>query len=255
MVTLKTAPELAIMREAGRVVARTLAAVAAAAHPGVRLTDLDEIAADLISTLGAKPSFLGYHPRWAGAPYPAVLCLSVNDAIVHGIPDHRTLRDGDLLSVDCGAYVEGLHGDAAITVAVGTVDAAGLLLSSTTARALAAGIAAAQPGRRIGDIAHAVETVARGAGYGLPEGYGGHGVGTAMHEDPHVPNTGRPGRGLPLREGLVIAIEPMLVEGGTDRTRGHPDGWTVRTADGSRAAHFEHTIAVTAGGPVVLTAP
>lgn len=254
MVTLKTASELQIMREAGRVVARALAAVAAEVQPGVRLADLDALAADLIRSLGAKPSFLHYHPKWAPMPYPGVLCLSVDEAIVHGIPDGRVLREGELLSIDCGAYVEGLHGDAAVTVPVGAVDAAGARLMAQTARALDAGIAAARVGARLGDISHAVETVGRGGGYGLPIGYGGHGIGNAMHEDPHVPNTGRPGRGMPLREGLVLAIEPMLVEGGTDRTRTHRDGWTVLTADGSRAAHFEHTVAITADGPVILTA-
>ena len=255
MVVLKTDSELATMREAGRVVAGTLAAVAAAAVPGARLRDLDGLAADVIATAGAKPSFLGYHPGWAPTPYPGVLCLSVNDAIVHGIPDGRTLREGDLLSIDCGAYVDGYHGDAAVTVPIGPVDAEGERLIDTTVRALAAGIAAARPGARLGDISHAVERVARAGRYGLPVGLGGHGVGTAMHEDPSVPNTGRAGRGLPLRAGLVIAIEPMLVEGGRDRHRTARDGWTVLTTDGSRAAHAEHTIAVTADGPVILTAP
>jgi methionyl aminopeptidase len=254
MVILKSEAELAVMREAGRVVARTLAAVVDAARPGVRPVDLDRLAADTIAAHGAKPSFLGYHPTWAPVPYPGVVCLSVNEAIVHAIPDHRALRDGDLLSIDCGAYVDGYHGDAAVTVPVGTVDDASLRLAGTARRALEAGIAAARPGARIGDISHAVETVARTAGYGIPRGLGGHGVGSAMHEAPEVPNTGRPHRGLPLTEGLVLAIEPMLVEGGRDGHRVRPDGWTVVTVDGSRAAHAEHTIAVTADGPVVLTA-
>jgi methionyl aminopeptidase len=199
------------------------------------------------------PSFLGYHPSWAPTPYPGVLCLSVDDAVVHGIPDRRALAEGDLLSVDCGAHVDGYHGDAALTVAIGTPDAAGERLMAATADALAAAIAAAQPGSRIGDVSHAVESVARGRGYGLPRNLGGHGIGTAMHEDPSVPNAGRPGRGVPLREGLVIAIEPMLLESGRDACRTRPDGWTVVTADGSRAAHFEHTVAITADGPVILT--
>jgi methionyl aminopeptidase len=255
MVVLRSEAELATMREAGRVVARTLVATAAAAKPGVRLDELDQLAAEMISNLGAKPSFLGYHPGFARTPYPAVLCLSVDDEIVHGIPDQRVLRGGELLSIDCGAYIDGYHGDAAVTVAVGEVGPAGRRLADTAASALAAGIAASRPGARLGDISHAVETVCRAAGYGLPAGYGGHGVGTAMHEDPHVPNTGRPGRGMRLREGLVLAIEPMVIEGGHDRSRIRPDGWTVATADGSRAAHAEHTVAVTAAGPVVLTAP
>jgi methionyl aminopeptidase len=254
MVVLKSDSEIATMRVAGRIVANTLAAVATAAHAGMRLADLDELAAALIASAGAKPSFLGYHPSWAPTPYPAVLCLSVNEAVVHGIPDRRVLVEGDLLSIDCGAHVDGYHGDAAITVAIGDIDEAARRLADTTCRALAAGIAAAQVGARIGDISHAIETVAREAGYGLPDGLGGHGVGTAMHEEPSVPNTGRAHRGLPLREGLVIAIEPMLLEGGNNRCHTGPDGWTIITADGSRAAHAEHTVAITAGGPVVLTA-
>jgi methionyl aminopeptidase len=253
MVVLRSDAEIATLREAGRVVARALAAAAAAARPGVRLTELDELAADVIADAGAKPSFLGYRPSWAPTPYPAVLCLSVNDAVVHGIPGRRRLAEGDLLSIDCGAHVDGYHGDAAVTVAVGEVDDAARRLADTTDRALAAGIAAIGPGARMGDVSHAIEQVARGGGYGLPAGLGGHGVGTAMHEDPDVPNTGRPGRGILLREGLVIAIEPMLIEGGGSHCRTARDGWTILTADGSRAAHAEHTVAVTADGPVVLT--
>ncbi len=254
MVVLRSAGEIATLREAGRIVAGTLGAVAAAAKAGVRLVDLDRMAADLIADAGAKPSFLGYRPSWAPRPYPGVLCLSVNDAIVHGIPDRRVLADGDLLSIDCGAYIDGYHGDAAVTIGIGAIDTAGERLIETTVRALEAAIAVAWPGGRLGDISQAVQTVARDDGYGLPHSLGGHGVGTAMHEDPHVANTGRAGRGLVLREGLVIAIEPMLVEGGGDDRRLLPDGWTIVTADGSRAAHAEHTIAVTADGPVVLTA-
>ena len=241
------------MREAGRVVARTLAAVVEAAQAGVRLVDLDAMAAELIAEAGAKPSFLGYHPRWAPTPYPGVLCLSVNQAIVHGIPDAYILADGDLLSIDCGAHVDGYHGDAALTIAIGTADDGAARLMQTTQRALDAAIAAAQPGAKMGDISHAVESVARAGRYGLPRGLGGHGIGTEMHEDPHVPNTGRAGRGLTLREGLVIAIEPMLIEGGRDAGHTLDDGWTIVTTDGSRAAHFEHTIAITSDGPTILT--
>jgi methionyl aminopeptidase len=254
MVVLKSESELATMREAGRIVARTLAAASAAARPGVRLTDLDALAADLIASLGGKPSFRGYQPRFAPTPFPAVLCLSVNDEIIHGIPDRRALRDGDLLSIDCGAVVDGYHGDAAVTVTVGAADPAGQRLAGTADAALAAGIAAARPGGRLGDIGHAVATVCDRAGYGSPDGFGGHGVGTALHERPDVPNRGRPGRGMPLREGLVLAIEPMVIESGRDEVRIRADGWTVATADGSRAAHAEHTVAVTADGPVILTA-
>ena len=255
MVVFKSAAELAVMREAGRVVAQTLAAVAAAAAPGVRPIDLDALAADRIAVAGAKPSFLGYQPRGAPVPYPGVVCLSVNDEIVHGIPGGRPLRDGDLLTIDCGAYIDGYHGDAAVTVEIGTVDADARTLSADTKRALEAGIAAARIGARIGDISAAIGAIGRSAGYGIPSGMGGHGVGTAMHEDPSVPNTGRPGRGLPLREGLVLAIEPMFTAGGSDAHHVRRDGWTIVTADGSLAAHWEHTIAVTPDGPEVLTAP
>jgi methionyl aminopeptidase len=253
MVELKSAAEIAVMREAGRVVAQALAAVAEAAADGVSLSDLDDLAVEVIARAGAKPSFLGYQPTWAPTPFPAVLCLSVNDAIVHGIPGRIRLKDGDLLSVDCGASIDGYHGDAALTVGIGQIDDAARHLCDTTAAALAAGIAQARVGARIGDISHAIETVARGAGYGLPTGLGGHGIGTAMHQDPGVPNTGRPARGLVLREGLVLAIEPMLTEGGSDRCRVGADGWTVLTVDGTRAAHFEHSVAITEAGPVILT--
>jgi methionyl aminopeptidase len=255
MVSLKSRGELATMREAGRVVARVLAAVSAEARPGRRLIELDHLAADLIRSLGAKPSFLGYKPTWSDSPYPGVVCLSVNDAIVHGIPGKRVLKAGDLLSIDCGAYVDGLHGDAAITVAVEEADVAGRRLMDTTRRALEAGIAAARSGARIGDIAHAVETVSRGAGYGIPDGLGGHGIGRKMHEEPTVPNTGTRGKGMPLRVGMTIAIEPMLIEGGDDGYRLKRDGWTIVTNDGSRAAHFEHTIAIGQDGPEILTLP
>jgi methionyl aminopeptidase len=255
MVTLRSAAEVEALREAGRVVGRTLQRVVEAAKPGVRLSRLDEIAAQSIREQGAKPSFLHYHPGFAPYPFPAVLCLSVNEVVVHGIPDGRVLRDGDVLSVDCGAVLGGYHGDAAVTVAVGGVDDRARRLIDTTRAALDAGIAAAVVGARMGDLAHAVERVGRGAGYGILADHGGHGVGQAMHEDPTVPNSGRPGRGLPLREGLVIAIEPMFLEGGRDGYRLLADGWSVATGDGSRAAHWEHTIAVTAEGPRVLTTP
>ena len=255
MTSLKSPSELTTMREAGRVVARVLEAVAAAAKPGVRLVELDALADDLMRSLGARSSFKGYRPSWAPSPYPGVLCLSVNDQIVHGIPNGRALRAGDLLSIDFGASVDGYHGDAAITVPIGRVDAASERLSEATARALEAGIAAARPGNRLGDIGHAVEMVADEYGYGIPDGLGGHGVGRAMHEGPSVPNTGQPGRGMVLREGLVIAIEPQFTLGGRDDYRTGPDGWTVVTTDGSRAAHFEHTIAITAASPAILTAP
>jgi methionyl aminopeptidase len=252
MVTLKNQAELDRMRAAGRVVGVTLRRVADAVEPGVSLAELEAIGAACIREHGARPSFLNYRPRSAPTPYPATLCLSVNDVVVHGIPDGRVLRDGDILSIDCGAVVDGFHGDAAVTVPVGEVDDEAVRLMKVTEEALSAAIAAVRPGGRLGDVSHAAEATARP--YGLLEGCGGHGIGTAMHEDPHVPNTGRPGRGMRLQEGLVIAIEPMLIEGGGDGGRTLADGWSIATADGSRAAHVEHTVAVTAGGPVILTA-
>jgi len=254
MIELKTETEVAVMREAGRVVARTLEAVRVAAAIGVSLKELDEIAAGVISAGGAKPSFLDYHPSSAPTPYPGVICASVNDAVVHGIPTNYRLRDGDLVSIDCGAYIDGWHGDAAISFVVGTADPADLKLIETTARGLAAGIAAAQPGNRLGDIGHAVAAVGRAAGYGLLADHGGHGIGRAMHESPHVPNEGRAGKGMRLKPGLVLALEPMFHAGGGDGYFHAEDGWTLHTADGSRAAHVEHTIAITAEGPRILTA-
>jgi methionyl aminopeptidase len=254
MVELKSDAELALMREAGRVVAQALAAVREQAVVGVSLRALDTIAATVIKDAGAQPSFLHYHPRFAPTPYPAVICASVNDVVVHGIPDDYRLADGDLLSVDCGAELQGFHGDSAISMLIGQPRADDAQLVARAEQALAAGIAAAVPDARLGDIAHAVGTVGRAAGYGIPADFGGHGVGRRMHEDPAVPNDGRPGRGLRLRPGLVIAIEPMFMAGGRDRYRVKPDGWALCTVDGSRAAHVEHTVAVTAAGPQVLTA-
>ncbi|MDX3540877.1 type I methionyl aminopeptidase [Streptomyces sp. MB09-01] len=255
MVELKTDREIDEMRAAGRVVARALAAVREAARVGVSLLDLDRVARGVLREAGATSPFLGYRPQFAPVPFPGVVCASVNDAIVHGIPDGYRLRDGDLVSMDCGAKLGGWVGDAAVSFTVGRARPADLRLIETSEAALAAGIAAAVPGNRIGDIAHAVGTVCRAAGYGVPDGFGGHGVGRSMHEDPGVPNEGPPGRGMKLRPGVVLAIEPMLIAGGTDDYRCDGDGWTLRTVDGSRAAHSEHTVAITAAGPRILTAP
>ncbi|MEV7512560.1 type I methionyl aminopeptidase [Streptomyces sp. NPDC091201] len=254
MVKLKTDREIAEMRAAGRVVAETLAAVRGAARVGASLLELDEVARGVLREAGATSPFLGYRPRFAPVPFPAVVCASVNDAIVHGVPDGYRLRDGDLVSIDCGALLRGWAGDAAVSFTVGRARPADLRLIGTAEAALAAGIAAAVPGNRIGDIAHAVGTVCRAAGYGVPDGFGGHGIGRSMHEDPGVPNEGPPGRGMRLRPGMVLAIEPMLIAGGTDDYRCDADGWTLRTVDGSRAAHAEHTVAITADGPRILTA-
>ncbi|WP_225849847.1 type I methionyl aminopeptidase [Streptomyces sp. HPF1205] len=255
MVEIKSADALDAMREAGRVVANALAATREAAAVGVSLRELDEVARDVLRRAGARSPFLGYRPSFAPVPFPAVICASVNDAVVHGIPGDYRLRDGDLLSVDCGAELDGWTGDAAITFCVGAPRPADTALVSAARRALDAGIAAATAGNRLGDIAHAIGTVARAARCGMPADFGGHGIGRRMHEDPHVPNQGRPGRGFPLRPGLTLAIEPMLMAGGSGAYRVDPDGWTLRTVDGSRAAHMEHTIAVTEEGPRVLTLP
>jgi methionyl aminopeptidase len=254
VVELKTSGELAAMREAGRVTANALAAVREQARAGVSLRELDEIAAGVIRAAGARSSFLNYRPHFAPTPYPAVLCTSVNDAIVHAIPDDYRLRDGDLLSVDCAAELGGFHGDSAFTMAIGAVGAEDEQLITRTSDALAAGIAAAVPGGHLSDVSHAVGEVGRRFRYGIPVDFGGHGVGRRMHEDPPVANEGRPGRGMRLRPGLVIAIEPMFMAGGHDAYRTAADGWGLHTIDGSNAAHFEHTIAVTEDGPVILTA-
>lgn len=255
MIEIKTGGELDAMRAAGRVVARTLQTVRGEAAIGVSLRELDEVAAGVIAEAGAKSSFLGYHPNWAPSPYPGVLCTSVNDAVVHGIPTGYRLRDGDLVSIDFGASIDGWHGDAAISFVVGTADPADLRLIDTTAEALAAGIAQVREGNRLGDIGAAVSVIGRRAGYGLLADHGGHGIGKAMHEAPHVPNEARPGTGLPLRAGMVLAIEPMFHAGGRDDYRHDDDGWTLRTADGSRAAHVEHTVAITPDGPEIFTVP
>ncbi|MFE3499318.1 type I methionyl aminopeptidase [Kitasatospora sp. NPDC059160] len=255
MVELKSDAALDAMREAGRAVANALAAVQREAAAGVSLLELDEVARGVLTAAGATSPFLGYRPAFAPVPFPAVICASVNDAVVHGVPDGYRLRDGDLVSIDCGAVLDGWCGDSAVSFTVGPARPEDAELIDATRRALEAGIAAAVVGNRIGDIAHAVGTVARAGRYGLLDGYGGHGIGRRMHEDPHVPNEGRPGRGYPLRPGLVLAIEPMLTAGGRDDYDTDPDGWTLRTTDGSRAAHIEHTVAVTEDGPRILTLP
>jgi methionyl aminopeptidase len=257
MVELKTATEVDAMRAAGRVVAEILSTVRAAAHPGTTLLELDGVARDVLAAAGARSPFLHYHPRFAPTPYPAAICTSVNDVVVHGIPDQYRLRAGDLLSVDCGATLDGWTGDAATSfcVGTGTPDPADATLIGAAEEALRAAIDAIRPGSRLGDVSATIAALGRRAGYGIPRGFGGHGIGRHMHEEPDVPNEGRPGRGLPLRPGLVIAIEPMFMAGGRDHVRMARDGWAVRTADGSRAAHVEHSVAVTEDGPRVLTAP
>ena len=255
MVELKTPGEIQAMRAAGRVVAQILATVRAQAKAGTRLAELDEAARSVLADASATSPFLGYRPSFAPVPFPAVICTSVNDAALHGIPGRYRLTDGDLLSVDCGAVLDGWAADAAISFTVGRPRPADARLIATTEAALGAGIAAAVPGARIGDISAAIGAAGRAGGYGICTDFGGHGVGRAMHEDPHIPNEGPPRRGGRLVPGLVIAIEPWFLAGGRDSYYIDDDGWTVRSGDGSRAAHAEHTVAITADGPEVLTLP
>jgi methionyl aminopeptidase len=250
VIEIKSPAQFARMREAGLVVGRTLQVLAAAVRPGITTAELDAIAAREIAGAGAVPSFLGYFG------YPATICTSVNEEIVHGIPsENRRLEPGDIISIDCGAILGGWHGDAAISVGVGDIDPADQALLDACQSALWRGIAQARPGNRLSDISHAVEQSVRASGsYGLIREYTGHGIGTAMHMAPAVPNYGPPGRGPRLRAGMALAIEPMITRGGR-LTAELADGWTVVTVDGSRAAHFEHTVAITPDGPWVLTEP
>ena len=255
MVEIKTPGEIQAMRASGRVVAQILATVRAQAAAGMRLSELDEAARAVLAAAGATSPFLGYRPSFAPVPYPAAICASVNDAALHGIPDRYRLVDGDLLSVDCGAVLDGWAADAAISFTIGLPRPADARLIATTEAALRAGIAAAAPGARIGDISAVIGAAGRAGGYGICTDFGGHGVGRAMHEDPHIPTEGRAGRGPRLTPGLVIAIEPWFLAGGQDSYYIDDDGWTIRSGDGSRAAHAEHTVAITADGPQVLTTP
>jgi methionyl aminopeptidase len=254
VVELKTAPEVDKMRAAGRVVATALRRIRDKAAVGVRLSELDEVARSVLAEAGATSPFLGYQPSFAHTPFPAVICASVNDAALHGIPGRRKLSDGDLVSIDFGATLDGWTGDSAISFTVGTPRPADLRLIETVERALAAGIAKAVAGGRLGDVSAAIGAIARAAGYGLNTDFGGHGVGRTMHESPSVPNEGKAGRGMRLEAGLVIAIEPWFMAGGQDSYYVDRDGWTLRSGDGSRAAHAEHTVAVTRDGPRILTA-
>lgn len=242
------------MRAAGRVVATALAEMRKSAGVGVSLIELDEVARSVLAEHGATSPFLHYQPSFAHTPFPAVICSSVNDAALHGIPTGYRLADGDLLSIDFGATLNGWTGDAAISLTVGTPRPDDLRLIDAAERALAAGIAAAVPGGRLGDVSAAIGAIARKARFGLHTDFGGHGVGHTMHESPSVPNDGRAGRGMRLEAGLVIAIEPWFMAGGKDSYRVDADGWTLRSGDGSRAAHVEHTVAITANGPRILTA-
>ncbi len=236
------------MRRAGRVVAEMHERIGDAVHPGVSLLDLDAIGREVLARRGARSNFLGYHG------YPAVICASVNDVVVHGIPDHRALVEGDIVSIDCGAIIDGYHGDAAFTAPVGAIDPESQRLIDVTRAALDAGIAELEPGARLGDLGAAVQGTVERAGFSVVRDYVGHGIGTAMHEAPDVPNYGRRGKGKRVSAGDVLAVEPMVCAGG-NATAVLDDGWTVVTVDGSRAAHWEHTIAVTDDGPEILTLP
>ena len=235
------------MRQAGKVVAHTKAALAQALRPGITTAQLDRVAEQEIGRLGATPSFKGY------LGFPATICVSLNEQIVHGIPSNRVVQEGDIVSVDVGAIVDGFQGDSAFTVGVGEISEEAQRLIDATKESLRLGIAEASVGARVGDISAAVQSYAEGLGYGVVRQYVGHGIGRAMHEDPQVPNYGVPGRGPLLREGMALAIEPMLNMGGWEAVQ-LDDGWTVVTADGSISAHFEDTIAITDSGPEVLTA-
>ena len=253
MIELRTPAEIEAMRPAGRFVASVLERLSTEAAVGVNLLELDRIAHAMIREQGAESCYIDYHPSFGAMPFGKVLCTSVNDAVLHGLPFDYVLQDGDMVSLDFAAGVDGWVADSAVTVIVGTPRAEDERLIATTRQALDAAIATARSGFKLGDVSAAIGDVCRAAGYSVNLDFGGHGVGHTMHGDPHVPNDGRPHRGLKLRPGLVIAIEPWLLET-TDRIRTDQDGWTLRSVDGSRGAHTEHTIAVTEGDPVVLTA-
>ena len=244
--TTRTPDEVRLMRRAGRVVAEMHAEIRAALRPGVTTADLDRIGRNVLERRGATSNFLGYHG------YPAVICASVNDEVIHGIPGGRILEEGDVIAVDCGAIVDGWHGDAAFSAGVGEITPEARRLIEVAERSLDAAIGQMRDGNRLGDVSAAVQAVAERAGCGIVDGYSGHGIGRAMHEEPDVPNIGRAGKGPRLDVGVVLAIEPMLTLGDPD-TVTLDDHWTVVTVDGSLAAHVEHTVAITDDGPEVLT--
>ncbi len=254
MIEYFTPREIEAMRPAGEFVAGVLATLQSEITVGTNLLEIDARAHDLIRERGATSCYLDYHPSFGGSPFGHVICTSVNDAVLHGLPHDYRLRDGDLLSIDFAVSVDGWVADSARSFIVGTpVSAQDQRIIDTTAQALAAAIEVARPGKKLGDISATIGDIAHDAGYGVNTQFGGHGVGRTMHGEPHVPNDGRAGRGLRLRPGLVIAIEPWLMAG-TDEIYTDADGWTLRSQDGSRGAHSEHTIAITDGDPIVLTA-
>jgi methionyl aminopeptidase len=252
MIELRTPAEIEQMRPAGRFVAETLATLRDETKVGTNLLDIDRRAHAMIRAAGAESCYIDYHPSFGASPFGKVICTSINDAVLHGLPHDYVLRDGDLVSLDFAVSIDGWVADSAVSFVVGTPRDEDLRIIDTTERALAAAIAVAQVGGRIGDISAAIAEIAHAEGYAINTDFGGHGVGRIMHGDPHVPNDGRTGRGYPLRPGLVIAIEPWFLET-TDVLRTDVDGWTLRSADGSRGAHSEHTIAITDDGPIVLT--
>jgi methionyl aminopeptidase len=248
-VTLKTAEEIGIMREAGRINALALDAARQLVRPGVTTAELDAAAEDVIRSHGAVPAFLGYPGPY---PYPATLTVSINEELVHGIPGKRKLREGDIVSIDCGNIYKGFVADSAFSMGVGEISPEARKLLEVTEQALYEGIRQMRPGNRVGDISAAIQKYVEQFGYNVPREYTGHGVGREMHEAPQVPNFGRAGRGIVLRPGMTLAIEPMVLMG-TYRTRVLSDQWTVVSADGALTAHFEHSIAVTDGEPYILT--
>lgn len=254
-IKLKSDDEIAILREAGRIVANTLAQIREMVRPGLNLLEVETFVRDEFKRAGAKETFLNYSPAPKYPPYPSNICISINEQLVHGIPIDRELQEGDIVTFDLGATYRGYVGDAAITVGVGKVSPLAQRLMDVTEASLWAGIRAARPGAHLNDVRGAIEDTIRPTGFGIVKGYGGHGVGRDMHEEPHVENFRQRFRGPELRPGLVIALEPMVTAGGPDVGEG-PDGWTVTTKDGSLCCHFEHTIAIRPGGEAeVLTLP
>lgn len=252
MIELKSPAEIERMHTTGRFVADILSELGELADVGVNLLDLEHHVRDRIRQRGARSCYWDYAPSFGNGPFRNVICLSVNDAVLHGMPHDYTLRDGDILSMDIAVGIDGWVADSARTVIVGTPAAEDLRLLRATEEALAAGTEAARPGNRLGDVSAAIKAVATGYGYPINTEFGGHGIGRTMHEDPHVPNKGRAGRGLKLQPGMTLALEPWLART-TDRIVFDPDGWTIRSADGSRTAHSEDTVAITEDGPLVLT--
>jgi methionyl aminopeptidase len=253
VIELRTPAQIEEMRPAGRFVASVIDALAAKADVGVNLLELDALAADMIADAGATSCYVDYHPSFGASPFGKSLCTSVNDAVLHGLPHDYVLKDGDLLSVDFAASLNGWVSDSAYSLVVGTPRREDLELIEVTRKSLDDAIEWARPDNHMGDISAAIGKVARSAGLGVNLQFGGHGVGRTMHGEPHVPNDGRAGRGFKLKPGLVIAIEPWFMHT-TDRIYTDPDGWTLRSEDGSRGAHMEHTVAITEDGPLVLTA-